>query len=38
MIKIKLSISDKDVENITLNYKDMTIDEIIAELKLTKTR
>jgi sulfur carrier protein ThiS len=36
MIKIKLSISDKDFKNITLSYKDMTIDEIIAELKIDK--
>ncbi|HOW22715.1 MAG TPA: hypothetical protein PLV23_03685 [Sedimentibacter sp.] len=36
MIKIKLSISDKDVKNITLKYKDMTIDEIITELKIDK--
>ncbi|HRC82006.1 MAG TPA: hypothetical protein PLF27_11535 [Sedimentibacter sp.] len=36
MIKIKLSISDKDVKDITLEYKDITIEEIITELKIDK--
>jgi hypothetical protein len=36
MIKIKLSIDDSDVENIDLDYKDITIDEIITELKIDK--
>lgn len=36
MIKIKLSISDKDVKNITLKYKDITIEEIINELNIDK--
>ena len=36
MIKIKLSIDDNNVENIDLDYKDITIDEIITELKIDK--
>lgn len=36
MIKIKLSIDDNNVENIDLEYKDITIDEIITKLKIDK--
>ena len=36
MIIIKLSTVDSDVENIDLDYKDITIDEIITELKIDK--
>lgn len=35
MISIKLSI-DEDVKYIELEYKDITIDEIITELKIDK--
>ncbi|MDD2396735.1 MAG: hypothetical protein PHG56_07980 [Tissierellia bacterium] len=36
MIKIKLSIDDSHVKNIALEYKDITIGEIITELKIDK--
>ncbi|HBC30926.1 MAG TPA: hypothetical protein DC024_06745 [Clostridiales bacterium] len=36
MIKIKLSIDDSCVKNFALEHKDITINEIITELKIDK--
>jgi sulfur carrier protein ThiS len=36
MINIKLPVNDNEIKDIVVEYKNMTIDEIIAELKIDK--
>ena len=36
MISVKVPINDNQVKNISVEYKDMTIDQIITQLKIDK--